>query len=1192
MFLKRFDIQGFKSFADKTTLEFGDGISTIVGPNGSGKSNISDALLWVMGEQKMKSLRGSKTEDIIFSGSETHKPLGLAQVSICLDNAQGILPLPYEEVTVTRKAFRSGEGEFSINKTPCRLKDIQDLFNDTGIGKDSFAMIGQGKVNEIISAKPEDRRAMIEELAGIVKYRNRKKEALRKIENTETNLTRVMDIISELDVNMEPLEAEAERARLYLEIKEELDDLDINLLVRDIESGQVRREELESGRNRGEEQAAGLESQIATEEATFEEERMSLETLREAMGASQNRLYEMKNQMQSLTGQMDLSESMLARIGERKEVVLTDIQEQQQRIDQLEAENREKVQSHQELLARLGQNEQEIHRAQKAQEFLRESIRESQEKLDEVNGEIVDNLGHLSQLKNELQRVALEKDGLLSREGKTLERTGELSRSLEDMETQRQKLQEDIDTRGNGLTALREQLTALQGQQAAVKESLDKKRSRLVERERSLQTLQSKQKALEEIRAEYQGYYGGVKSILKARETNSQLAGIHGVVADLIEMDKVHSLAIDTALGSAVQDVVADTRETAKQAIGYLKQNQKGRATFLPLDVIQSRSLRKSHEDVLKLDGVLGTADGLVRCDERFRPAIANLLGHVLVTRDLNAAGKASTFCDRNVRIVTLEGDVIHPGGSMTGGAQKGRSSNLLARNVEWKDLKERIHREAAVLEEENRAFAREAEQTETFRQQTTQLQERLSAEETHLRDRQTAMEYLRRDLDNLKSSLEVVQLDQGEMDAEKRRLDDLEGRLREELETVSTENDRLNALYSEIKERIQAGQDSLSQKMEETSQARVEDASLREKEQSVQGQLADYYRQREELGIRLTRLEEERDKLLTDETEHNDTVETINSRVETLAQSIEDLRFSLQDDEQKKDRLSDSINSKAVRSRELRKALSVVQKELKETSVALARQETDLENKFRRLEERHELTLEEALGHKREIDDLEAAEKRLKELKKEMAFLGTVNIAAIDEYNRLRERFDFLSKQEGDLRESIDKLGAVVQEIDQVMIARFRESFGKISDAFRETFTELFGGGDARIFLTDPQDYLNTGVDIEARPPGKGLKNMSLLSGGEKALTAIALLFAFLTIKPSPFCVLDEIDAALDELNVTHFAGFLRKFARHTQFIVITHRQGTIEHSDCLYGVTMDKTSGVTKMVSVRLEDSQQQGA
>jgi chromosome segregation protein len=587
------------------------------------------------------------------------------------------------------------------------------------------------------------------------------------------------------------------------------------------------------------------------------------------------------------------------------------------------------------------------------------------------------------------------------------------------------------------------------------------------------------------------------------------------------------------------------------------------------------------------LDGILGTASDLVEHDVEISPAIEYLLGSVLVAKDLNVATKASRMGKQSLKIVTLDGDVIHPGGSMSGGQQDSKRSSILSRNIEIQELHKSIEKAKQDIQKGNKAFEQLAQKTAELEKSLTELKEKRRYWEESLYQKRQELDFMAKNLVAKEGAMELYSLDGQDLSSQKQELLRSEEDIEEKIRICEDAKDKLEHELSQMQERYKLSLTQMDAAKEERNKANVELASLQEKESGMRDALSVYYGQTEEINNRLEQLRKEKNGLSDGMEQHEDKLIKFNENIEHLGKTIEDLTFAMQDQSKEKAALSDSIREKAAGSKEMRKDLSVKSKNLNAEKIQMAKRETDLENKFRRLEERHQISYDEALAKKREIEDLKSAEKRLKALKREMAFLGTVNLASIDEYARVKERYDFLTQQEGDLRDSIEKIAKVISEIDGVMVERFKESFDKISVSFKESFVSLFGGGDASLYLTDPDDLLNTGVDIEARPPGKGLKNMNLLSGGEKALTAISLLFAFLKIKPSPFCVLDEIDAALDEVNVTNFSNYLREFAGDTQFVVISHRQGTIECSDSLFGVTMDKKSGITKMVSVRLAET-----
>lgn len=1189
MFLKRFEAQGFKSFADRTSLEFNPGISTIVGPNGSGKSNISDAILWVMGEQKMKTLRSTRGEDVIFSGSDSRKPLGMASVSITMDNARGILPVPYEEVTVTRKAFRSGESEFLINKTPCRLRDIQALFHDTGMGRDSFTMIGQGQVHEIVSARPEERRGMIEELAGVVKYRNRKAEALRKIETTQANRTRILDIIAELGVNMEPLEEEAEKARKYMEIKGELDDLDINLLVRDIEEGVIRKQELLQEIGQLTEETAELQARIAQEESSHEQERLSLEQLQESFQNRQARLYEQKTRKNQLENQQEISRRMQESLGKRQEELAAEQQGQEGKLTRLDGIHRDQVEAHQRLREALAGKEEEAESLSRKTEELRETKATLAQTVESLNARLVDEYQFLANLKNEMGRIALEIENRNSRADRTMQEEEKTASRLRALEEEDRKARVRLEEGHSLLAGLREKQEQQDAEHRSNAARIEEERQGMIREERELQQLQSRLQALEQIQQEHEGFFQGVRTVLSARQKDpGTLPGVIGVLADLLDLDPDNARAIETALGNAVQNLVTRDQEAAKAAIGYLKEKRSGRATFLPLDVIQPRSIPEKHRQVLSLPGILGAASSLVRIRSEYQPVVQHLLGNVLVAENMEAAVQAARKTAQEIRIVTLDGDLITPGGAMTGGHTGNQRSSILQRKMEQKELREAIARKEASLAARNAAFEELASLQTALQQERDRQGEEIRKQQEAIYRWEQDRELLHREIKTRTEELELSGMDRAEMDREKESLQAQKEEHAGKMEDAGKEKDRLEAELSSVRTALEAAAGEYEDCRESRTRTDLELVSLREKEAAMQESLSLYYGQKEELADRLSLLQRDREAVSAEIEGHGEKLDGYAHQIAGLTKEIEALSESMQQEESLREQLDDSLRQKTAGGKEMRRRLEERQTVLHEREVTLARRETDLENRYRRLEERHEMSYEDACRSRRELGDLPAAEKRLRELKREMAFLGTVNLAAIDEHARLRERFEFLDKQEQDLRESIEKLDGVIREIDAVMQTRFQESYDQIQERFRETFAELFGGGHASLVLTDPDDILGTGVEIEARPPGKGLKNINLLSGGEKALTGIALLFAFLKIKPSPFCVLDEIDAALDEMNVNSFAEYLRRFAREIQFVVISHRQGTIEQSDCLYGATMDRSSGVTRMVSVKLRDGQ----
>lgn len=1187
MFLKRFELQGFKSFADKTRLEFGEGISTIVGPNGSGKSNISDAVMWVMGEQRLKSLRSANVKDIIFSGSDTRKALGMASVSMTMNNESGLLPLPYEEVTVTRKAFRSGESEFFINKTPCRLKDIQNLFHDTGIGRDSFAMIGQGRVHEIVSSKAEDRRAMIEEIAGIVKYRNRKNESLRKIDQTQQNLLRVLDIISELEVNLVPLGQEAEKAESYLAIKDELDQLDINLLVYDIDQADQEKNTIKASLSLLEETVVGLEADMAKEEASFEEERLEIDRITELLAEKKEALYQLKNQSQQMAAQVEVSETKLDHLSQRRQELEADRLDLEDKLETLRQQNRTKTEDHLALKDSLEEKLSTLETLENRLSFLEEEKKDREEKLDQTQGQSLDEMQYLASLNNEYNKLAYERENYLSQEDKNRQKAREEAAALEGLKKESKALDVALEKAGQEKEDLDQKTQALLAKEEEKKNKAQALGEKLGGWQKESQVLSSRMRALMDIQKDHDGYFYGVKNLLKEKEAQPQKrAGILGVVADLISMDKKYVAAVESALGSSLQHVITENQEEAKAAIDFLKKARAGRATFLPLTTIRPRRLSSANQPVLDMPGVLGTANQLISYDKKVAPALEHLLGAVLVTQDLEAAIQASKALKEGLKTVSLEGDVIHPGGAMSGGHREKKRASILGRKAEIQDLKSQVDQLEKRIKEKSQVFEDLASQIEASGREKVSLKTQLEAANQAYQQKRQEKDFLTKQIKAKEMELEIYSLDEADLKAQKTNLELSEEEIGARIQASQAKKEALEAAIEDYKSQQADLADKLKEKTDERNQLMLAKVSIQEKEAAMQSSLALFYQREEEMDSQLKKMAAEKDRLDEETRGHDQVLVSLNKDIEKKGDEVESLIFYIQDKDKEKESLTNSVADKIARTKALRKETEAKKKDLHAQEIRLTKLESQLENKTKRLEERHQLSYPQACEKKTPIKDLKEAGKRLALLKKEMSFLGTVNLSAIDDYARIKERYDFLSNQETDLRQSIEKLDQVIQEIDQVMTRRFKESFSQVAEAFTSSFTTLFGGGDAKLTLSQPHDLLETGVDIEARPPGKALKNMNLLSGGEKALTAIALLFAFLRVKPSPFCVLDEIDAALDETNVVHFSEYLKTFTDHTQFVVISHRQGTIENSDTLYGVTMDKKSGITKTISVSLAE------
>ncbi|MBM7659393.1 chromosome segregation protein [Bacillus mesophilus] len=1184
MFLKRLDIVGFKSFAERVSVDFVPGVTAVVGPNGSGKSNITDAIRWVLGEQSAKSLRGAKMEDIIFAGSDSRKSLNVAEVTLTLDNEDQFLPIDYHEVSVTRRVFRSGESEFQINKQTCRLKDIVDLFMDSGLGREAFSIISQGKVEEILSSKAEERRTIFEEAAGVLKYKTRKKKAESKLADAQDNLNRVEDILHELENQLEPLKIQSSIAKDYLEKKDELEKFEVALTVYEIEDLHNKWKTLLEQLEEHKDQELKLASVIQREEAQVENIRNDIRDFDESISQLQEVLLLTTGELEKLEGQKEV-------LKERKK----NASQNRGQLEKTVQENEIKVSRYKELLITENQRLQTLKEVVK--ELTTElSMNEKQygsynenmeEQLENIKSDYIEHLNEQASKRNELSHISEQinqqkvKNERLDQSNEKyvllradlLERKAGLSRQLE---TQQEELNEHID-----------EYRKLQAKIEKMKEDYQKKESMLYQSYQVLQQTKSRKETLEEMQEDYSGFFQGVKEVLKAR--NHKLEGIDGAIAELISVPKDYETALEIALGASMQHIVVDHETNARKAIQFLKQNHYGRATFLPLSVISGK---KVPEDQLRKlqshDAFVGVAVDLITYQGKHENVISSLLGNVIITKDLKGANEIARLINYRYRLVTLDGDVVSPGGAMTGGAVKQKSNSLLGRQRELEQLTSR-------LEDIQ-------EKTIKLEEYVKSLKKTILDDEALLNEQRASGEELRFKEQGLKSSIREVEVEEKSLnerlsmyDHEKEMfLADRDQMLARKTVLESELNDlvgKIAALDEDIKQLTE--QKAKQQASRETLQSDITNIRIqlaeRKQELMNQQEKTDRFQQelnetdqllqitKEDLALLSSEMtstdsgEEQLDRLAKQKLlDKNDTLQLISSRREERLQlqtKIEDIENELKEIRRQYKQLVEAVKDEEVKSNRL---------------------DVELENRLTHLREEYMLTFEAAKDKYPLTVDSQEARTKVKLIKLAIEELGSVNMGAIEEYERVSERHHFLLEQKNDLVEAKDTLYRVIGEMDEEMKKRFETTFSAIRSHFEGVFKSLFGGGRADLRLTNPEDLLNTGVDIVAQPPGKKLTNLGLLSGGERALTAIALLFSILKVRPVPFCVLDEVEAALDDANVHRFGLYLKKFSQETQFIVITHRKGTMEESDVLYGVTMQE-SGVSKLVSVRLEDSKE---
>jgi len=1184
MFLKRLDIIGFKSFAERIEVDFVPGVTAVVGPNGSGKSNITDAIRWVLGEQSAKSLRGSKMEDIIFAGSDSRKALNYAEVTLTLDNTDQGLGIDFNEVSVTRRVSRSGESEFYINKQPCRLKDIIDLFMDSGLGREAFSIISQGKVEEILNSKAEDRRTIFEEAAGVLKYKNRKKKAEVKLFETQDNLNRVNDILHELESQVEPLKIQASIAKDFLEKKEELEKIEVALTVFEIEDLHQKWENLSKQLEEHQQEELKLSSGLQVKEAKIVETRDKISALDESITDLQNVLLHASEELEKLEGRKEVLKERKKNAAQNKEQLKANIAELTERISQLKINRDTQAKSFKALGEQVKILKVELKGKQEKLQLFTENI---EEKIESLKTEYIELMNDQAGAKNEIKYIDQQleqqdrKSSRLDVENEKYlqERQIALSKKVE-IQAVIEKIQTDLTDQVN---AFREQQRKLE----SIKNNYQKQEKTLYQAYQLLQQAKSRKELLEEMEEDYTGFFQGVKEVLKAR--GNKLMGIEGAVAELVTVPKEYETALETAFGGALQHIVVDNELNARTAIQYLKQNSFGRATFLPISVMKGRPLTSAQlSSIQSHPSLIGPAVSLVTFDQRYAEVMNNLLGNVVITKDLKGANDLAKILQYRCRLVTLDGDLVNPGGSMTGGAIKQKSSSLLTRKGELENLKEKLvvmEEKTADLESLVKSLKEEVQKSEHKLDEIRQNGEELRLCEQSVKGDLREAELGEK---NINDRLAIYDLEKGQFSDEKETLLKRKMELSAAIETYMVSIADLDAQIMKLTEQKTIDLSSKETLSNEINDLKVEFASKNEQYTNAEDRLALINEDLEESEQKLTIYTEDLDLLTSEMTNSSSGEVQIEAAAKRKQQDKEATIQLITARRQERLSLQDSLEDIELEAKELKRLHKGMIVVLKDEEVKINRMDVELENRLGHLREEYLLSFEGAKEQFPLTIPVEEARKKVKLIKLAIEELGSVNLGAIEEYDRVSERYEFLNEQKTDLQEAKDTLFQVIDEMDTEMKRRFEQTFEGIREHFEPTFKTLFGGGRADLVLTVPEDLLNTGVEIVAQPPGKKLQNLGLLSGGERALTAIALLFSILKVRPVPFCILDEVEAALDEANVFRFSQYLKRYSSGTQFIVITHRKGTMEEADVLYGVTMQE-SGVSKLVSVRLEETKE---
>ncbi|PTX61260.1 condensin subunit Smc [Melghirimyces profundicolus] len=1190
MHLKRVDMVGFKSFADRTELEFPPGVTAVVGPNGSGKSNVTDGIRWVLGEQSAKSLRGSSMQDVIFSGSDDRKPVGYCEVSITFDNTDHQLHLDYGEVTVTRRVYRSGESEYYINKQPCRLKDINELFMDTGIGKDAYSMIGQGRIDEILSTKSEDRRAIFEEAAGIVKYKSRKREAERKLESTEQNLSRIRDLVSELEDQVTPLEKQAEKAKKYKEWRAELTEKEIGLYVHKIETLHQSWQEANRSLQEQTEDQARQSAEVSRREAALEELRWKIERKEEEVESLQGELLRVSEELEKTEGQREVLQERMKNRLEAMERIRERIRGLTEEIHRLE-EERSRQQE------RLQTKEQELAQAE-------EGLKKAEARLS-LDGE--ETVADLDRLRENLQSLVNEGTRLQSERSYLEEEKQKAAEQMENLtareEQERRAAQELADRKAGLERELREVEEALNrfaeeyrvgaGERERLEREIAGTAHTLRQAEQRLDGFRSRREIVKEMEAEHAGFFQGVKEVLKARDRGDrELTGVHGAVAQLIRVPERVEAAIETALGGAMQHLVVDNEETGRNGIRFLKVRKAGRATFLPLDVIRERSLPSREREILDgLPGVVGIAADLVEVDSVYRKLVKNLLGQVIVARTLEDANVVARQTGYRFRVVSLEGDVVNPGGSMSGGSRQTSRGNLLGRSRQVEELDRKIEE---ARNEAERAEAAHRKARSRLEELDDRLEEvRRKGEEHRLREQELngTRRELAAEVRNLESRRKETESLRQRIEKEVQRIQEELDRLEERIEVVGKEEAELRRRIHRSQERVEREASEKDEANREVTDWKIKAARLNQEKEYLEADCRRLEQERNRVRQHLDEAREQLTDLESGDTDHREEQRVLNNRAEELRERKTSAQERLAATKKERDGLHSDRGEREQELRTFRGELKKKEEALHQQEVKVNRMDVELNHLLEKLAEEYEISYELARDRYGKPEDPSRAEREVRSLRGKIASLGEVNLGAIEEHNRLSTRLEFLRSQQDDLMEARESLEEVIRNIESEMSNRFQATFQAIREEFHDVFAKMFGGGRADLQLTEPDNLLETGIEITAQPPGKKPQSLGLLSGGERALAAIALLFAVLRYKPVPFCVLDEVDAALDEANLSRFTRYLREFSRKTQFIIITHRKRTMEGADVMYGVTMEQ-AGVSKIVSVRLEEFSEEEA
>ena len=1189
MYLKRLDLQGFKSFPEKIKLEFNKGITTVVGPNGSGKSNVSDAVRWVLGEQRVKSLRGDKMEDVIFAGTSNRRPLGFAEVSITVDNIDRKIPLDYTDITISRTVYRSGESRYMINGTVCRLKDIHELFLDTGVGKEGYSIIGQGRIDEILSSKDEDRRHLFEEATGIAKFRNRRFEAINKLEKEQQNLLRVEDIISELESKIEPLKEQSDIAKKYLALKAQLRQYDINSFC--IQADKIEKIIQE------------LNNYLEVYNNNIEDEKIRNGEIRKKISENKEKEEKYLAELQKLNediaklsmetekndGKMKLCEQEILHINENVKRIEEEKIIKENSIEEYKNEKTVHISHVNAIEINIASLNEKLKAEDEKFDKLSNFLKEGEEKIETYKAEMIDSMQKVSSIKSNISHLETMNDQFSERLEQVAKESDYVQSQVLQTKTRFAVLEKQISENSDKKAVYKDEISELTKKITLITACIEKNQIDYRSKLSKLNESSSKLKVLKEMENDFEGFYRSVKSILKLRGT-SGFEGVCGAVGELISVDKKFEVAVEIALGQAVQNIVIENEDDAKTAIEYLKKNKLGRSTFLPLNVVKGKTVEDDGKKIVQAKGFLGIAKDVVTYDKKYEPIMSNLLSRVVVMENMDTALYLANATKYKYKLVTIDGDVVNPGGTMTGGSMSAKTSNIFGRSREIKELETNI----ASFEKEVKDVAENIQKNEEELKSTKGQLLNISESVQQINISLATME---QETIQCKNTISEKQEQYNSSVLEEKMLSEQIAAANNDvfelkMKTKDAEEDieKVNKILEEYQVTVQGEKIEKEEALKRITDVKVSISVLEQEKSSVNDNI-------NRIAREIVKAETEDKSFSQQKDEYRKAEEAKKQEIVSLLDEIDELTNRQKSFESFKEEMNEKFLFIKSHTESLEEGLqehfeilNKLESSILKTQMKLERNEEEKERIYNSIWDEYEITYTTA---KEQFDSsITNVETNTitKQIKNEIKTLGDVNVNAIEEYKGVKERYDFLTLQRDDIKNAEEKLNKAIDDLAIMMQKQFKEQFEVINENFNAVFKEMFGGGTAYLKLADEKNVLESGIEIIAQPPGKTLQNMMLLSGGERALTAIAILFGILKMKPSPFCILDEIEAALDEANVKRFADYLKRFAEGTQFIIITHRKGTMEAADVMYGVTMQE-QGVSKVISIKFDENANKG-